>query len=237
MSKEQHRVQSESSFASSKLQSMNEKVQPPGATRDTSGFMEKTRMSSGPPRVKSFFKEARPGADGEAEGTLTASGAVFGIISTILGGGIVGLPFSFYSCGLYLGLVIAIIASFQVVIQSILYLKAREVCPNKPSSFFEIGYLTLGRASIFIICFCIWVNSFFLIIIFLNVFSNIALNVMKSLIWDNCQDNYGTWRGSYAIGIAACLLPSIFMKEIAELHLVSVALFCAAIIFVVITVL
>ena len=87
-----------------------------GGTRDTSGFMEKTRLSAGPPQVRSFFKEARPlrkpGIDGEIPGTLTASGAVFGIISSILGGGIVGLPYSFYSCGLYLGIVISIIAAF-----------------------------------------------------------------------------------------------------------------------------
>ena len=50
--------------------------------------------------------------DDEESGTLTTSGAIFGIISTILGGGIVGLPFSFYSCGLYFGISIAIIASF-----------------------------------------------------------------------------------------------------------------------------
>jgi len=76
-----------------------------------------------------------------------------------------------------------------------------------------------------------------LIIIFVNVFSNIALNVMKSVVWDNCEDNLGTWRGTYAVGIAAVLVPTIFMKEIAELHLVSIGLFCAAIFFVVINVL
>ena len=76
-----------------------------------------------------------------------------------------------------------------------------------------------------------------MIIIFINVFSNIAVNVMKSIVWNNCEENFGTWRGSYAIGIAVVLVPSIFMKEIAELHLVSVTLFCAAIVFIIITVL
>lgn len=101
---------------------------------------------------------------------------------------------------------------------------------------FEIGYLVLGRASIFIICFLIWVNSFFLIVIFVNVFSNIAVNVMKALVWYECEDNFGTWRGSYAIGIALLLVPTTFMKEIAELHLVSISLFCAALLFVIINV-
>ena len=181
--------------------------------------------------MKSFFEEA-PNPDGEVPGTLTYSGAVLAIISTILGGGIVGLPYSLYSTGLYCGVLIAIFAAAQTTISSILFLKAREVCPNRPSSLFEIGYLTLGRASIFIICFLVWVNSFFLIIIFVNVFSNTAVNVMKALVWYNCQDNLGTHVASYAIGIAILLLPTTFMKEIAELHLVSISLFCAALFFV-----
>ena len=83
-------------------------------TRNTGGFLEKVRLSAGPPLVKSFYQEAtgKPGPDGEIKGTLTSSGVIFGIISTILGGGIVGLPFSFYSCGIYLAIFVAIIASF-----------------------------------------------------------------------------------------------------------------------------
>ena len=116
-------------------------------------------------------------------------------------------------------------------------MKAREVCPNRPSSLFEIGYLTLGRASIFMICFLIWVNSFFLIVIFVNVWSNTAVNVMKALVYYECEDNIWTHRTIYAIGIAVVLLPTTFMKEIAELHLVSITLFIAALFFVVINVL
>jgi hypothetical protein len=59
-------------------------------------------------------------------------------------------------------------------------LKAREVCPNKPSSLFEIGFLTLGRPAIFLICFMVWVNSFFLIAIFTNVWSLTALSVVSN---------------------------------------------------------
>ena len=124
------------------------------------GFMEKTKLSDGAPRTKSFFDEASPiGApdhNGEIPGTLTFSGTVFGIVSSIIGGGIVGLPYSYYSCGVYIAIAVSILAGCQVVAQSVLYLKAREVCPNKPTSLFELGYLTLGRASIFLICLCLW---------------------------------------------------------------------------------
>lgn len=72
-------------------------------------------MSIGPTLVKSFYEEAHPklppDEHGEIPGTLTTSGAVLAMISTILGGGMVGIPFSFYSCGLYAGISIAIFAA------------------------------------------------------------------------------------------------------------------------------
>lgn len=86
--------------------------------------------------------KGEPDKDGEIPGTLTMFGVVLGIVSTVLGGGIVAIPYSFYSVGISLGMVISIFSSFQVVIGCLLYLKAREACPNKPSSMFEIGFLT-----------------------------------------------------------------------------------------------
>ena len=96
----------------------------------------------------------------------------------------------------------------------------------------------MGRAAIFLICFVIWVNSFFLIVIFVNIFSQTATSVVTTLI--GCSgDSCGFWgeRRWYAIIIAVLLLPTIFMKEIAELHLVSMSLFGAALVFVVINIL
>lgn len=58
--------------------------------------------------MKSFFQEAvpqgQPDENGEIPGTLTTSGAILGIISTILGGGLVAIPFAFYSIGFTLGM-------------------------------------------------------------------------------------------------------------------------------------
>jgi amino acid permease len=102
---------------------------------------------------------------------------------------------------------------------------------------FEIGYLIMGRPSIFAICFTIWINSFFLIVIFVSVFGNTATNVVVSIM--GCTgDACGIWGESYIymLIIAVALLPTTFMKEIAELHLVSMSLFGAALLFVVINV-
>ena len=82
---------------------------------DSGGFMKKMKSVDGPSDVKSFYQEnrssERTNTDGDFPGTLTTSGAVFGILSTILGGGIVGIPFSFYSLGLIIGIFVAVFAS------------------------------------------------------------------------------------------------------------------------------
>jgi amino acid permease len=114
-----------------------------------------------------------------------------------------------------------------------LYLKAREACPNRPSSLFEIGFLTIGRPAIFAICFMVWISSFFLIAIFINVFSNTAKQVTVNFAGG--EDQLPVIFQSniiYGLAIAILLFPTCFMKEIAELHWVSMSLFGAALSFV-----
>lgn len=100
---------------------------------------------------------------------------------------------------------------------------------------FEMGFLILGRSSIYWISFIIFVNSFGLLIIFFNVFGEIMKSTMTNLLWpdvDTDTPNFGMKRECWVLSLAFCLLPFVSMKELAELKLVSVALFCAAILFV-----
>jgi len=64
-------------------------------------------MSVGEVKTKSFYETAPTGS----EGTLTTAGAVLGIISTILGGGMIAVPFAIYNAGFVLGFVISAFAA------------------------------------------------------------------------------------------------------------------------------
>ena len=63
--------------------------------------------------------------------------------------------------------------------------------------------------------------------------------LMTNIFWsdhDTKDPNFGMQPYIWAIGLGVFLFPFVLMKELAELKLVSVALFCSAMIFVVINV-
>ena len=49
--------------------------------------------------------------NGEVPGTLTTFGGILAIVSTILGGGLVAVPFAFYCAGLQIGILVSIFGS------------------------------------------------------------------------------------------------------------------------------
>ena len=171
----------------------------------------------------------------EMGGTLGLWGTVLGIMSTIVGGGMVGVPWAFLNCGFILAGIFSLLASAQVIFSSVLFLRARQICPDRPQSMYEIGFLILGRSSIFWISFIIFVNSFFLLVIFFNVFGETMKATMTNIFWADVnpeEPNFGMKRECWVLSLGVLLLPFIQMKELAELKLVSIALFCAALIFV-----
>ena len=82
---------------------------------------------------------------------LTTSTGVLAILSTLVGGGIVSIPYAFVSIGIPLGIALMIGTALLMVISVDLYLALKDIIPDSPESLFEIGYLVMGRSSIFIV--------------------------------------------------------------------------------------
>jgi len=101
---------------------------------------------------------------------LTFFAGVLAIISTIIGGGIVGLPYSFLYFGIPLAIVLNIAAIILTVFNGMMYLELREVMPDKPNNLYEIGFMLLGRKSIFMISFIYLINAFGLMLIYFITF-------------------------------------------------------------------
>ena len=103
---------------------------------------------------------------------LTFFTAVLAMISTIIGGGIVGLPYSFLYFGIPLAIVLNIIVVFITILSGKLYLCTKDLIPGQPESLYEIGYMLIGRASLFIIASILIINAFGVVMIYFIVFGD-----------------------------------------------------------------
>ena len=103
---------------------------------------------------------------------LTTFTGILAILSTIIGGGIVSLPYAFVSVGLPLGIFLNIFGVLITIFSIDLYLAAKEIIPDKPESYYEMGYMVQGRPSIFSVGFIQFINAFFLCILYFIVFGD-----------------------------------------------------------------
>merc|ERR1711981_1490443 len=86
-----------------------------------------------------------------AKHTLSIFSGILALVSTCVGGGIVGFPRAFYYLGIPLAIVLNFVAIFAMYYSVRLYLAAKDICPNKPESLYEIGYHVMGRKVIYIL--------------------------------------------------------------------------------------
>ena len=72
-------------------------------------------------------------------------------MGTIIGGGIVGLPYAIYLLGLVCGIALNLGVAYLTYISGIIYISLRNLIPGTPNSLYEIGYALEGRKSIFFV--------------------------------------------------------------------------------------
>jgi len=107
--------------------------------------------------------------------------------------------------------------------------------PDRPESFYEVGFMLYRRFSIFYISFIMFVNSFGLIVVYFIVFGDISISLHKAVTGDEDDDLILNQRYPYIIVLCSSLVPLIIKKELAELKIISWFLFFSIFLFLVIT--
>lgn len=100
------------------------------------------------------------------------------LISSNIGGGIVGIPFCFYYCGLPFGICLSLLMALLTQLANTFLMLSKDNCPRRYESYFEIGYATMGRASIFVIALCMVSTGVGVVIIYYIVMGDTISSVV-----------------------------------------------------------
>ena len=129
--------------------------------------------------------------------------------------------------GIFLNFAIALMCYYT----GTLYLRAKDMSPTYVESIFELAFVTLGTKSIYILAFIIMISGIGLTMIYFIVFSNISASLAKTIL-DEGTDKIMTDRTIYVIALAALMTPLCLKKMLKEMKAVSVLLFLAISIFI-----
>ena len=114
-----------------------------------------------------------------AEHSMTAFEAGLALLSAIVGGGIVGIPFAMFHTGIPLGIVLNIGIAVAGWYTGTLYLKVKDMSPTYVESLYELGFVTMGAASIYVISVVVLISGVGCTMIYFIVFSKISASLAQ----------------------------------------------------------
>ena len=145
-----------------------------------------------------------------------------------------GLPYAIYHCGIPLGLFLNISLCLSTYYSFILYYGAKNQIPVRVGSLYEIGFVSLGRSSIFLISVIQLISSFGLMLIYFITFGDTFASITQQLLFPDSGKNFLTMRVCYVLLLGLALSPLVLKKDLAELKIISVVLFASLGIFLLI---
>ena len=107
------------------------------------------------------------------------------LIASNIGGGIVGMPFAIFNCGAVLGTAVILFFGCITQLSVVLLLSTKDLTPRKYESLYEIGYLLMGRWSIFIMCTVLFFTTFGTCVLYFIIFGETLGSTMRQLILDH----------------------------------------------------
>ena len=163
----------------------------------------------------------------EKEG-LTYFTAGLALMSTMIGGGISGLPYSYFNTGLTLGLIIHLFMAALTAFSCYLYLTTKDIL--KLQSISEIAFKLQGRCSIFFVNIVLIILALGLMVIYFDLFGQICAGLFRDIVSDPNSGSFFAKKYFYVLVIGFLTMLFIHQKEIKELKILSIILFfCIAV--------
>jgi amino acid permease len=115
---------------------------------------------------------------------MSTRDAALAIVSTIIGGGIVGVPFSMMHTGIPVGICLHAFVAFTTMYSCTLYIKAKDLTPVPVESLYEISHQLLGRWSLYLISLMVIGVSSGLMMIYFIVFGDVFASLSSQIFFD-----------------------------------------------------
>jgi amino acid permease len=142
---------------------------------------------------------------------LTVFGAALQVISTIIGGGIISVPYAMTTAGFYNGLLVNMMIIGIMLFCTHLYLGARDMLGF--NSISELSYKCFGRSSVFIINLLVAFVIFGILTLYLILFADISISLVAPLLGSEIAGNKIT----YIVFVCIVLAPVMVKKNLSEL--------------------
>ena len=164
---------------------------------------------------------------------LTVWEAGLAFVGSIIGGGIVGIPYSMYETGIPLAIVLNILVILLNLFSGQLYLRLMKMASINVESIYEISYVTIGKPAIYFTAITQFIALYGSMIVYYIVFGDICASIVIQLAFPNGEENFFTARYLYLAILGVASIPIIVRRRLAEIKIVSIILLIATALWIV----
>lgn len=160
----------------------------------------------------------------ERAGRNGVGGTTLAIISTIMGGGIVSIPYAYAVAGVTIGISAQVTVIIAIWISCTLYLQTKNILRCQ-TSFTVLANLCLGSISTYILNMLLVFAVFGIMALYMILFSEIAISLIGTSEDGPGQDHFLSHKTFYVCSLSVLIAPIVVRKRIQELKLSTYVLF------------
>ena len=177
-------------------------------------------LAAGAVNADDSFKLKQSAMLGKDSGSNSLFQTALSIVSTVMGCGIVSVPYSYATAGFTIGLSVQVVVVCALFVSVHYYLEAKRIM-NCETTFSGLAYACLGSSSGIVLNLLIAIAIFGILTLYMILFSRIAIS-----IFGNDEDEGGFFNSKmfYVIILGLVQLPIITRRRLQELKFTTYAL-------------